>query len=126
MFMKEIIFKSNVIDSILTFCKIHHPNEAILVVCGSNKRDKLTVDRLMIPPLSEYGPYYSGFPINMLPYDRSIVGTAHSHPSGDSTPSITDLHHFIGLISIIVRYPYDDDDLFVYNSKGESLEYRIL
>lgn len=121
--MREIIFKHDVIDSILTFCKLHHPNEAILVLCGSSKKDKLIIDRLMIPPLSEYGPYYSGFPISMLPYDRSIIGTAHSHPSGDPTPSITDLHNFIGLISVIVRYPYEDNDLFVYNSRGESLEY---
>ncbi len=122
---KHVIFKRRVIDSILTFCKMHHPNEAILVLCGSNNKDRLIVERLMIPPLSEYGPYYSGFPISMLPYDRSIIGTAHSHPSGNASPSLTDLHNFIGLISVIVRYPYEDNDLFCYNSQGEALEFSI-
>ncbi len=122
---KEIIFKRKVIDSILTFCKLHHPNEAILILCGDNKKDMIRVNKLMVPPLSEYGPYYSGFPTYMLPYDRSIIGTAHSHPNGNYTPSLQDLHHFIGLIGVIVRHPYEDNDIFVYNSRGDILEYRI-
>ena len=122
---KLIILKREVRDSILTYCKLHHPNEAILILCGKNKKDHLLINKLMVPPLPEHGPYYSGFPVYMLPYDRSIVGTAHSHPSGNAEPSLTDLHHFIGLVSIIVRYPYEDDDLFAYNSNGDVLEYRI-
>ncbi|GIU72197.1 MAG: metalloprotease [Candidatus Nitrosocaldaceae archaeon] len=122
---KLVVFKREVRDSILTFCKIHHPHEAILILCGNNKKDRLIIERLMVPPLSEHGPYYSGFPTYMLPYDRSIIGTAHSHPSGNATPSLTDLHHFIGLVSVIVRYPYEDRDLFAYNSNGEELEYSI-
>ncbi len=120
-----MIFKREVVNSILSYCKMHHPNEAILVMRGNNKKDVLIIESLMVPPMSEYGPYYSGFPVYMLPFDRSIVGTAHSHPSGNATPSLTDLHHFTGLVSVIVRYPYEDNDLFVYNRDGEALEYSI-
>ncbi len=122
---KKLIFKREVVDSILSYCKMHHPNEAILVMRGNNKKDVLIIESLMVPPMSEYGPYYSGFPVYMLPFDRSIVGTAHSHPSGNATPSLTDLHHFTGLVSVIVRYPYEDNDLFVYNRDGEELEYSV-
>lgn len=112
-------------NSILSFCKMHHPNEAILVLCGKSKKDTLVIESLMVPPMSEYGPYYAGFPIYMLPLDRSIVGTAHSHPSGNATPSLTDLHHFTGIISVIVRYPYEDNDLFAYDVNGRELEYSV-
>lgn len=122
---RSIIFKKNVIDSILTFFKMHHPHESILILCGDLKKDRLIINKLMIPPLSEYGPYYSGFPTSLLPYDRSILGIAHSHPSGNPNPSLTDLHHFIGLVGVIVSYPYEEENVFVYNSKGERLEFTI-
>lgn len=122
---KRLVFKRDVVNSILSYCKMHHPNEGILVLRGKNEKDILIIEDLMVPPMSEYGPYYSGFPIHMLPLDRSIVGTAHSHPSGNATPSLTDLHHFTGLISVIVRYPYEDNDLFAYDVNGKKLEYSV-
>lgn len=112
-------------NSIFSYCKMHYPNEGILVLRGSSKKDRIVIDNLMVPPMSEYGPYYSGFPIHMLPLDNSIMGTVHSHPSGDATPSLTDLQHFTGLISAIVRYPYEDGDLFVYDIHGKALEYSV-
>lgn len=122
---KKLIFKREVVNSILTFFKMHHPNEAILVLRGSNRKDVLVIDSLMIPPMAEGGPYYSGFPTYMLPGDITIVGTAHSHPSGSAEPSLTDLHHFTGIVGVIVRYPYEDNDLFAYNSDGETLEFSV-
>lgn len=122
---KRIIFKREVVNSILSFFKMHHPNEAILVLRGSNKKDAIIVDSLMIPPFAEGGPYYSGFSIHMLPGDISILGTAHSHPSGSAEPSLTDLNHFSGLVGVIAKFPYEDDDIFAYNSDGEKLEFLI-
>lgn len=122
---KKLIFKRHVINSILTFCKMHHPNEAILVLRGGNRKDTIVIDSLMIPPFAQGGPYYADFPSYMLPGDLSIMGTAHSHPSGSARPSLTDLHHFTGVVSVIVKYPYEDGDLFAYNSDGEKLEFSV-
>jgi proteasome lid subunit RPN8/RPN11 len=122
---KKIVLKREVVNSMLTFFKMHHPNEAILVLRGTNKKDSIMIDSLMIPPLAEGGPYYSGFPTYMLPGDISIIGTAHSHPSGNARPSLTDLNHFTGIVGVIARYPYEDHDLFVYNSDGEKLEFSV-
>ncbi|MFQ5920919.1 MAG: Mov34/MPN/PAD-1 family protein [Nitrososphaerales archaeon] len=122
---KKLVLKRDVVDGILSFCKMHHPNEAILLLRGKNKKDMLLIESLMIPPMSEGGPSYSGFPTYMLPADNSIMGTAHSHPSGDATPSLTDLHHFTGLVSVIVRYPYEDNDLLVFDVNGRELKYAV-
>jgi len=122
---KKVVFKHEVVNSILTFCKIHHPNEAILVLRGNNKKDVIIIDSLMIPPMAEGGPYYSGFPSHMLPGDMSIMGTAHSHPSGSAEPSLTDLNHFTGIVGVIVKYPYEENDLVAYNADGEKLEFVV-
>lgn len=122
---KKVILKREVLDSMLTFFKMHHPNEAILVLRGSNKKDALLIDSLVIPPMAEGGPFFSGFPSFMLPGDLSIMGTAHSHPSGSAQPSLTDINHFSGLVGVIVKYPYEDNDLFAYNSSGEQLEVLV-
>jgi proteasome lid subunit RPN8/RPN11 len=55
------------------------------------------------------------------------VGTAHSHPSGSSQPSLEDLNHFYGLISIIICHPYNEEDIHAYDSQGREvpLERRI-
>jgi len=122
---KKLIFKRDVVNSILSYCKMHHPYEGILLLRGNNKKDMLVIESLMVPPFSWHGPAESGFPTSMLPFDRSIVGTAHSHPSHDATPSLTDLHHFTGFVSVIVRHPYEDNDLFAYDSNGKQLEYSV-
>jgi len=58
--------------------------------------------------------------------DFSLVGTVHSHPSGDKTPSDVDFNHFFGRILMIVGYPYENQhDVAVYNSHGEKLPLTV-
>jgi proteasome lid subunit RPN8/RPN11 len=62
----------------------------------------------------------------MLPMDFSIVGTAHSHPSGSSTPSNADMNHFFGSILMIVGFPYADKrNVAIYNREGERLTLQM-
>ncbi|MDQ3970776.1 MAG: Mov34/MPN/PAD-1 family protein [Thermoproteota archaeon] len=120
---KSITITNNVINGIISYSKMHHPYEAILILEGKRKKGEIYINNLVIPPFSVHGPFYSGFPINELPFDLKYVGTAHSHPSGSSLPSIEDLNHFYGLISIIICHPYDEGDIHAYNSQGKELEY---
>lgn len=123
--IKKLVFKRDVVNSIITFCKMHHPNETILILRGNIGNDSIVVDSLIIPPLAEGGPFYSGFPSYMLPGDISILGTAHSHPSGGAEPSVIDVNHFTGVVGVIARYPYEENDFFAYNSKGEKLDFFV-
>jgi len=62
----------------------------------------------------------------MLPMDFSIVGTVHSHPSGNISPSNVDLNHFFGRILMIVGYPFEGERcVAVYDSNGEKLPLEI-
>lgn len=123
---RRIALTANTRDSILSFCKMKHPNEGVLILKGKSKRDEILVDGLVIPPFSYTGPTFAGFPHSFLPFDLKYVGMVHSHPSGSARPSITDLHNFFGLVSLIVKSPYENDDIFAWNSKGEEIEVAIV
>jgi len=125
MLKKQVIIKKSVIDSIISYCKMLHPREALLILRGKVKKDLLVIDNLLIPPFAYSTPFYVGFPTHMLPFDTSIVGTAHSHPNGVAEPSLTDMHNFIGFLSIIVGYPYEDDDIRAYDSDGNVVRFSI-
>jgi len=123
---RKILLQKDVLDSILSFCKIKHPNEGILILKGKSKNGEIKINGLVIPPFSETGPTFAGFPHSFLPFDMSYIGIVHSHPSGSAEPSVTDLHNFFGLISLIVKFPYDDDSIFAWDSNGNAVPLSII
>ena len=125
-FDRQVSLKKETRDGILSYCKMNHPNEGILILRGKSKKGNIMIDGLVIPPFSESGPTFAGFPESFLPIDFSYVGIVHSHPSGSAEPSITDLHNFFGLVSMIVKSPYDDDDIFAWDSKGNPVPITII
>lgn len=120
---RKVVLKKDARDGILSYCKMKHPSEGILILRGKSKKGTITVDGLVIPPFSYSDHTFAGFPQSFLPLDLSYVGSAHSHPSGSAEPSITDLHNFFGLVSIIVKSPYEkNEDIFAWDSEGNQLE----
>lgn len=123
----QVFIRRSVVNSILSYARMCHPREGILLLRGRARGDKVEVEETLIPPLSTSGNGFSSFPPYMLPLDLSIVGVAHSHPSGSLAPSIVDLNNFYGRIMIIVAYPYmTERDIVVVNGKGEKLDYIII
>lgn len=125
-FERRVSLKADVRDGILSYCKMKHPNEGILILKGKSKNGNIMIDGLVIPPFSHGGPTFAGFPHSFLPFDNSYVGTVHSHPTGPAEPSVTDLHNFFGLVSMIVKSPYEDDDILAWDSKGNSIPISIV
>jgi proteasome lid subunit RPN8/RPN11 len=123
---RQVSVKKDVLDGILSFCKMNHPNEGILILRGKSKSGNIIVDSLVIPPFSHSGPTFAGFPHSFLPLDLSYVGVVHSHPTGSARPSITDMHNFFGLVSLIVKSPYGDEDVFAWDSNGNSIKLTII
>lgn len=103
-----------------------YPKETFLLLRGKKSKDTIQVSDLVIPPLAVYGYGFANLPLHMLPVDFSIVGTVHSHPSGNVTPSSVDLNHFFGRILMIVGFPFNDvQNVAVYNSNGERLQLQV-
>jgi len=113
---RQVSLKKDALDGIISYCKMKHPNEAVLILRGKSKKGNITIDGLIIPPFSYTDTTFAGFPNSFLPLDTSYVGIVHSHPKGSEKPSITDLNNFFGLVSITVKSPYDDDDIFAHDT----------
>ncbi len=123
---RQVSLEKKVLDSILSYCQMKHPNEGILILKGKSKQGQILINGLVIPPFNYSGPTFAGFPHSFLPFDMSYVGIVHSHPSGPADPSITDLHNFFGLVSLIVKSPYGDDDIFAWDSNGNSIKLEVI
>ena len=123
---RKVSLKKDARDGIISYCKMKHPNEAVLILRGKSKKGNITIDGLIIPPFSYTDTTFAGFPNSFLPLDTSYVGIVHSHPKGSEKPSITDLNNFFGLVSVTVKSPYDDDDIFAWDSKGDPIEITVI
>lgn len=124
-FERKVTIRKDTLDGIISYCKMKHPNEGILILKGKSKQGKILVDGLVIPPFDHSGPTFAGFPHSFLPFDMSYIGTVHSHPSGSAEPSLTDLVNFYGLVSLIIKSPYDDDDIYAWDSQGNQIKLLI-
>ena len=119
---RRIVLTKQITDSIITYAKSFHPNEGILILQGKKDKNLIKVTGLVIPPFSTHGPYYSGFPMYELPFDLSYIGTIHSHPGGSNKPSLEDLNHFFGLVSLIICHPYEVQNIAAYDRNGNNME----
>ena len=118
---RSLVFLNETRDGILTYCKINHPNEMILILKGHSKKGKMFIESLVVPPFHETGPTFAGFPSNQLPFDADYIGMVHSHPAGSAEPSLEDLNNFFGLVSVIVKSPYENEDIFAWDSSANSI-----
>ena len=124
---KRISINRSVIISILEFARACHPKEGILLLTGRVERNRIVIEDVEVPPLAVHGYGFSNFPSHMLPMDFSIIGTAHSHPSGALQPSIVDLNNFYGRVMVITAYPYiSEKNIAVFDSEGKRRRYDII
>jgi proteasome lid subunit RPN8/RPN11 len=114
------------LDAIFEGARRLYPRETILLLRGKKSKDIIRVNELVVPPLATYGHGFANVPLHMLPMDFSIVGTVHSHPSGNLVPSDVDFNHFFGRILMIVGFPFaGEQNVAVYNSRGERLPLHL-
>jgi proteasome lid subunit RPN8/RPN11 len=124
---KEVFLKQSVVESILSYAQMFHPRESILILKGKIDKKKLVVTDVQIPPLATHGSTFSGFPLSRLPIDFSVVGVAHSHPSGALRPSVTDLNKFYGRVMLITAYPYQSEqNIIILDRQGNPVKYKLI
>jgi proteasome lid subunit RPN8/RPN11 len=124
---KVVYINQSVVDSILSYAKSNHPREGILLLRGRVSGDRAIVEDLVIPPFAIHGEGFSSFPLHSLPFDISVIGVVHSHPSGVLSPSLNDLNNFYGKIMVIAAFPYESDrDIAVFNDRGDLLKHKVI
>ena len=117
----------DLLDTILVGAKQLYPRESFLLLRGKKHKDLVTISDLLVAPFAVHGHGFASYPSHMLPMDFSIVGTVHSHPSGNTWPSSVDLNHLFGRVLMIVGYPYADERcVAVYGSDGQKLTLNVV
>lgn len=126
MTLRKVIIKRDVAGLLLEIARNVYPNEVIVLLHGYVNRGCAVVEEVSFPPQSVYGDSFSSFNPYLLPIDHSILGIAHSHPSGLGEPSDEDLNNFMGILMVILTAPYRDErDIHVMDSNGRKIELEI-
>jgi proteasome lid subunit RPN8/RPN11 len=121
-----VSISAELLDSIFEGAKRLYPKETFLLLRGKKSKNEIHVSELVVPPLATYGYGFANLPFHMLPMDFSMVGTVHSHPSGNINPSSVDLNHFFGRVLMIVGFPFaSTQNVAVYDSKGERVQLQV-
>jgi proteasome lid subunit RPN8/RPN11 len=121
-----VLMSAELMESIFEGAKRLYPKETFLLLRGKKSKNEIHVSELVVPPLAVYGYGFANLPFHMLPMDFSVVGTVHSHPSGNIRPSSVDLNHFFGRVLMIVGFPFASArDAAVYGSNGEKLQLHV-
>ncbi|MBC7240534.1 MAG: Mov34/MPN/PAD-1 family protein, partial [Chloroflexi bacterium] len=114
--LKQVFVSSEVLEAFLELCREVFPRENIMLIRGKVRGERAEIKEFLIPPFSTYGEGFSSFPTHMIPFDLSIIGIAHSHPSRDNSPSDEDMNNFYGRVMLIAGHPYSKDSVAAYNS----------
>jgi len=118
----SVTVKKELLEMLLESAKGIHPKETIVLLRGKAGKGAISVSEVLIPPLAMHGKGFSSFPTHMLPMDFSIIGVAHSHPSGSLSPSVEDLNHSFGKITLIIAAPYTGkENMAAYDRNGRRL-----
>lgn len=124
--MKIKAIAKECLDSIKEAAKDLYPREFLAFLSLGDTKD--VISELVLLPQMIYGKGLATFNRYMAPFDPSLVGTVHSHPSGVSKPSGGDLDTFRkhGRIHIIIAYPYTDETWRAYTSNGDPIELMVV
>src|SRR3989338_11040818 len=108
------------LQSALEAAQHTYPDEFISLL-GGDKGMK-TIDELVIVP-AVFGETYTLVHGHLIPFDKRIVGSVHSHPSGSARPSLEDLNSFsaFGEIHLILAEPYVLDSVRAYTATGKAV-----
>lgn len=108
--------RRSVIDLAREAAKASHPQEfaALLRLKGD------TITELVLLPGTVQGDAHAIIPFHMMPVDRTVSGTLHSHPDEHPYPSDADFELFEkeGLIHLILCAPYGPGDWRAYDHTG--------
>lgn len=115
--------KGSVLKLLLEASKDSHPSEFAALL---RAKRKIIYEIVLIPTVS--GKTSAVYYFHLKPIDFSIVGTAHSHPSGALTPSYEDLALFsrFGEIHIILGYPYLEGCWKAYDRNGREILLEVI
>ena len=116
----------DIMDAIFAGAKQLYPRESFLLLRGKKSKGTIKITDLVLAPFAVHGHGFANFNPYMFSGDFTLVGTVHSHPSGNISPSHVDMNYFFGRILMIVGYPFEGRKcVAAYDSNAEKLPVAI-
>jgi proteasome lid subunit RPN8/RPN11 len=124
---QEIQIDHELLEEIIQIANESHPREFMAMLQGKVHKDVLKVENLIFLP-GETSNEGAVMKIFMMPMSTGSVGSVHSHPIPNNTPSTADMQFFAknGLIHLIIAYPYTEGTIQAYNTFGEMVDYMVV
>ncbi|MEW5955954.1 MAG: Mov34/MPN/PAD-1 family protein [Candidatus Micrarchaeota archaeon] len=124
----NVIVKRRALLSALEAAKHTFPDEFIGLFRGKKEGETVTIDELIIAPLSTYSEEYSAYSPWFLPPKMDSVGSFHSHPDGPALPSRADKEHFAiaGPVHFIAIPPFTVESTAAFDSKARKIEFKVI
>lgn len=122
--MREVeAISKKTLDFILEISESAYPKEMAGML---TTRDKI-INNVILAPGTYTSETSAVMRIDQLPVGLRTVGSVHSHPSNNATPSKADLEMFSknGNFHIITKNPYGENDWVCYNRKGETIDLKV-
>jgi proteasome lid subunit RPN8/RPN11 len=92
---------------------------------GGDKKEELVKEVVFLPTQNSE----MSVSVNELniPFDKTIIGSLHSHPLSYNTPSRQDRRFFQKYeINAIIGFPFTVENTAFYNKKGEKIKIILL
>ncbi|NJE84543.1 metalloprotease [Thermococcus sp. CX2] len=122
--METVKIRRELLEYLLELAREFYPNE----FAGFLRERDGIFEEVLIAPAGHFGRNSAFFNTWMLPYDETIKGTVHSHPSPNPWPSQADLEFFskFGGVHLIIAYPFTEESVRAYKNDGTRLRLEVL
>jgi len=122
--LNEVIIRKELLNGIFGLCKEHHPRE----ILGLLRVDEHVVTEFILPPGALTSTSSGVFFPNRIPFDLSVKGTVHSHPTGNPIPSSKDLESIFKKMQFhfIIGYPYNLNKTKCFDRNGNEIIFKII
>ena len=124
MFQRPHAIRHKTPRMILAASKDAYPNEFGAFL----RAERGVITELLLIPGTVGGKRHAIFQFHQAPFDPSVVGTVHSHPSGAFHPSDEDRLLFgkFGGLHIIAGRPYDESTWAAWDNQGRQIPLEVV
>ncbi len=124
MFQRPRAIRRKTLRMILAASKDAFPNEFGAFL----RAEQGVITELLLIPGTVGGNRHAIFQFHNAPFDTSVVGTVHSHPSGVYMPSDEDVHLFgkFGGLHIITGRPYEETTWAAWDNQGRRIPLEVV
>ena len=117
--------KKSVLLDVIDAARNTFPDEFFAMLAVKEK-EGLVEEFVVVPAV--FGKAHTIIRSDLVPFDKKIVGSVHSHPSPNAFPSSADINSFrhFGEIHLIIAAPFNLSSINAFDWKGKRIELKVV